>query len=150
MFDFLCIIGWPVQLIRRDFLRLHFRRRHTFASLWGACLRFASLWRANSCGESSAFIFQRFAEVWILSSWSVHLLKSLLNLRKAYIDLCLLNSPKRSSFRSLLLNFTLDWAFIFFSMVHHCLWKMSATPGACIKPGLVRRPLCHKVIYRAV
>ena len=31
-----------------------------------------------------------------------------------------------------------------FSMVRHCLWKMSA-PGACIKPGLVRRPLCHKV-----
>ena len=26
----------------------------------------------------------------------------------------------------------------------HCLWKMSATPGACIKPGLARRPLCHK------
>ena len=25
-------------------------------------------------------------------------------------------------------------------MVRHCLWKMSATPGACIKPGLVRRP----------
>ena len=24
-------------------------------------------------------------------------------------------------------------------------WKISATPGACIKPGLVRRPLCHKV-----
>ena len=30
-------------------------------------------------------------------------------------------------------------------MVRHCLWKMSATPGACIKPGLVRRPSCHKV-----
>ena len=30
-------------------------------------------------------------------------------------------------------------------MVRHCLWKMSATPGACIKPSLVRRPLCHKV-----
>ena len=30
-------------------------------------------------------------------------------------------------------------------MVRHCLWKMSATPGACIKPGLVRWPLCHKV-----
>ena len=30
-------------------------------------------------------------------------------------------------------------------MVRHCLWKMSATTGACIKPGLVRRPLCHKV-----
>ena len=30
-------------------------------------------------------------------------------------------------------------------MIRHCLWKMSPTPGACIKPGLVRRPLCHKV-----
>ena len=30
-------------------------------------------------------------------------------------------------------------------MVRNCLWKMSATPGACIKPGLVRWPLCHKV-----
>ena len=29
-------------------------------------------------------------------------------------------------------------------MVRHRLWKMSA-PGACTKPGLVRRPLCHKV-----
>ena len=29
-------------------------------------------------------------------------------------------------------------------MVRHCLWKMSATPGACIKPGLIQRPLCHK------
>ena len=62
-----------------------------------------------------------------------------------YIDLCLLNRPKRSSFRSLLLNFTLNKAFIFFSMVRLCLWKMSAIPGACIKPGLVQRPLCHKV-----
>ena len=49
----LCIIGCPVQLIREVFLRLHFRgRRHTFASLWGACLRFASFWRPNSCGDS--------------------------------------------------------------------------------------------------
>ena len=33
---------------------LHFRRRRrqTFASLWGACLCFASLWRANWCGNS--------------------------------------------------------------------------------------------------
>ena len=81
----------------------------------------------------------------ILSSYSVHLLKSLLNLRKAYIDLCLLNLPKRSSFRSLLLNLTVDQAFIFFSMVRHSLWKMCVIPGACIKPGLVRLPLCHKV-----
>ena len=27
--------------------------RHTFASLWGDCLRIASHWRANSCGDSS-------------------------------------------------------------------------------------------------
>ena len=31
-------------------------------------------------------------------------------------------------------------------MVRHCLWKMCANiPGACIKPGLVRLSLCHKV-----
>ena len=30
-------------------------------------------------------------------------------------------------------------------MVLHCLWEMSATPVACIKPALVRWPLCHKV-----
>ena len=30
-------------------------------------------------------------------------------------------------------------------MVRHCLWKMCAIPGASIKPGLVRLPLCHKV-----
>ena len=51
----LCIIGCPVQLIREVFSRLHLRRRrrrHTFASLWGACLRFASLWRANALGDS--------------------------------------------------------------------------------------------------
>ena len=30
-------------------------------------------------------------------------------------------------------------------MVRHCLRKMCAIPGACIKPGLVRLPLCHKV-----
>ena len=35
--------------------------------------------------------------------------------------------------------------FIFFSVLRHCLWKMSSTPGACIKPGLGRRPLCRKV-----
>ena len=49
----LCIIGCSVQLIREVFSRLHLRRRrHTFASLWGPCLRFASLWRANSLSDS--------------------------------------------------------------------------------------------------
>ena len=31
------------------------------------------------------------------------------------------------------------------AMARHSLWKMSVTPGACIKPGLVRRPLYHEV-----
>ena len=30
-------------------------------------------------------------------------------------------------------------------MIRQFLWKMSVTPGACMKPGLVRRPLCFKV-----
>ena len=38
---------------KRSFLRLHLCW-HTFASLWGACLRFASLWRTNSLGDSCA------------------------------------------------------------------------------------------------
>ena len=50
----LICVGCPVQLIREFFLRFHFRRRrrHTFTSLWGACLRSALLWHANSCGNS--------------------------------------------------------------------------------------------------
>ena len=40
-----------MQSIREVFSRLHLCR-HTFASLWGACLRFASLWPANSRGDS--------------------------------------------------------------------------------------------------
>ena len=52
MLGVLCIVGCPVQLIREVFSRLHFRRRHTFASLWGAWLRFASLWRTNARGDS--------------------------------------------------------------------------------------------------
>ena len=42
----------PCAINKKDFLRSHFRRRHTFASVWGACLRFASLWCANSRGDS--------------------------------------------------------------------------------------------------
>ena len=44
-------------------------------------------------------------------------------------------------------NFAVKFYFglIFFSMVRHCLLKMCAISGACIKPGLVRLLLCHKV-----
>ena len=81
----LCIIGRPVQLISEIFWDCTLWRlplcRHTFASLSGACLRFASLWRTNLHGDScvlgvhlsnvcwgllfclrKAFIFEKFAE----------------------------------------------------------------------------------------
>ena len=47
----LCIIGCPVHLIREVYSRLHLCR-HTFFSLWGDCLCFASLWRVNSRADS--------------------------------------------------------------------------------------------------
>ena len=51
------------------------RRRHTFASLWGACLRFAfaSLWPTNSRGDSC--VLERLLRSFILFSQSVHLLR---------------------------------------------------------------------------
>ena len=43
---------WVSRAInKRGFSRLHLCR-HTFASLWGDCLRFVSLWRVNSRGDS--------------------------------------------------------------------------------------------------
>ena len=39
-----------IREVFRDCIRR--RRRHTFASLWGACLRCASLWRTNSRRDS--------------------------------------------------------------------------------------------------
>ena len=66
----------------RGVLRLHLCR-HTFASLWGACLRFALLWRTSRV--SSVFIFYMFAEVCYSVFVKHSSYKSLLNLRKAYI-----------------------------------------------------------------
>ena len=72
---------------KQGFLRLHLCR-HTFASLWGACLRFASLWRTNSHGDSCVLgvhgkrLLSRSAIPVFLKRLSF---KSLLNLRKAYI-----------------------------------------------------------------
>ena len=78
------LIGCPVQLISEVFLRLHCVDtawcRHTFASLWGACYRFASLWRANSRGDS-------FVLCWglLFCLRKVFTFYSVLNLRKVYI-----------------------------------------------------------------
>ena len=54
-------------------------------------------------------------------------------------------SSKAFIFQKFAIKFYFGLSLHIFSMIRHCLWKMSATPGACIKPSLVRRPLCHKV-----
>ena len=71
----------------RGFLRLHLCR-NTFASLWGACLHFALLWRTNSHGDSCVLGVHLSNVCWAgLHSVFVKRLsfKSLLKLRKAYI-----------------------------------------------------------------
>ena len=79
-------LGCSVLLIGEN---LRFRLcRHTFASLWGSCLRFASLWRTNSHGDSCVLGVHLSNVCWAgLHSVFVKRLsfKSLLNLRKAYI-----------------------------------------------------------------
>ena len=64
---------------------------------------------------------------------------------RSTIDLRLMNLPKRS-LSKVCWKFT-PWVKFYFGLsLHIFLWKMRATPGACIKPGcLTRRPLCHKV-----
>ena len=116
MLGVLCIIRCPVQLIRKVFSRLHLlrrrRRRHTFTSLWGAYLRFASLWHANSLGDSCVFGVHLSNVCWICSSFKV----CWIFVKRAYlrvcwrstIDLCLMNLPKRSSFEIELKVYTLS------------------------------------------
>ena len=56
-----------------------------------------------------------------------------------------MNLPKRSSFKSVLKVYTMSKIYFGLSL-YVFLWKMRATPAACIKPRcLARRPLCHKV-----
>ena len=72
----LCIVGRPVQLISEVFSVC--MCRHTFASLWGACLCFASLWRTNSHGDSCVLSVHLSNVCWGLLfclRQSVHLLK---------------------------------------------------------------------------
>ena len=79
-------LGCSVLLISEN---LRFRLcPHTFASLWGSCLRFASLWRTNSHGDSCV-LGVHLSNVCLAGLHSVFVerlsFKSLLNLRKAYI-----------------------------------------------------------------
>ena len=75
----------------RDCIRRR-RRRHKFSALWGACVRFASLWRANSRGVSSVLGVHLSNVCWRL----------LFCLRKSFIFLSVLNLCKAYIFKSLL------------------------------------------------
>ena len=54
---------------------------------------------------------------------------------------------RTSAWEAILFQKFAPWVLFYFGLnLHIFLWKMSATPGACIKPGcLARRPLCHRV-----
>ena len=53
---------------------------------------------------------------------------------RSTIDLCLLNLPKCST---AWVKFYFGLSLHIFQLVRHCLWKMCATPGACVnKTGL--------------
>ena len=104
---------------------------------------------------SSSFIFQTFAEVCYSVFVNRSSFKSVLSLRKAYI-FSLLKVYYRSVFNESSKAFIFQkcehwkftpWVTFYFGLsLHIFLWKMSATPGACIKPDcLARRPLCHEV-----
>ena len=157
---FWALLGSPVQLIKEVFRDcICRRRRHTVASLWGACLRFASLWRTNSRGDScvlklllrslfclfvklshlisgyvsSAFIFQTFDEVCYSVFVNRSSFKSVLNLRKAYIFKSFLKVYYRSVFAE---SFK---TFIFQKFRRPLCHKVNLP--SCV----ARRPLCHKV-----
>ena len=85
-----------VLCIFRDCIRRRRRRRHTFGSLWGPCLRFASLWRANSFGDSCVLGVHISNVCWGLLFCSSF--KSVLDFRKAYIFKSLLKVYYRSLF----------------------------------------------------
>ena len=92
---------------------------------------------------SSAFIFQTFAEVCYLSSWSIHISRVCW---RSTINLCLLNLPKRST----------PWVKFYLGLSLHIFQHGSSLSlenvcdswcmHAWMKPScLARRPLCHKV-----
>ena len=102
-------------------MRLHLCR-HTFASLWGDCLRFASLWRANSRGDSSVL--------------GVHFSNVFWGLLFVFVT------------RTYLKNFLKVYnRCVFIESLKIVFWKcVRLLVHAWMKPGcLARRPLCHKV-----
>ena len=117
-------MGCPVQLIREDFRDcIRRRRRHTFASLWGACL--------FVCPRRS--YFKTFSEDCYSLFVNRLYFKSVLNLRKAYIFKSLLKVYYQSVF-----------AEPFKTSMFQKFWR-----PLCHKVNLescaARRRLCHKV-----
>ena len=146
MLSGLCNIGCPVQLIREVFSRLH-----SLLSLTHICLalrRFPmfclTLMRQLRwwfmCPQRSSF--KRLLRSAILSLYIFHLLKVCwLFVKHTYlrvcwrstIDLCLMNLPKHSSFKSVLKVFTLSKILLwikpsYFSLENACYsWCMHQT-----------------------
>ena len=123
-----------------------------FASLWGACLRFAS--RGDLCilgvhlsNVCWGLLFFRTERSSLKACWIFVKRTCVRFCWRSTIDLCLMNPQKPSSFESLLKVYTLNKILLWINpVVHIFLCKMGATPGACIKPRcLARRPFCHKV-----
>ena len=127
------IVGCPVQLCR-----------HTFASLWGDCLRFASLWRANSRGDSCVLGVHLSNVCWGLLFVFVKrtYFKSLL---KVYYRSVFVESSKAFNTLSKILlwikpSYFSAW---FVTVFWKCVGLLVHAP---IKPGcFARRPLCHKI-----
>ena len=96
--------------------------RHTFASLWGDCLRFASLWRANSRGDSRVL--------------GVHFSNVFWGLLFVFVTRAYFKSFLKVYYRS-----------VFIESSKVVFWKcVRLLTHASMKPGcLARRPLCHKV-----
>ena len=90
-------------------------------------------------------VFYRSARSTIFQSESVHPSKDCIDLLSSKAKAFILQKIAEGLLQSV--SKTRSVKFYFgLSMVRHCLWKMCATPGACIKPGcLARRPLSHKV-----
>ena len=90
-------------------------------------------------------VFYRSARSTIFHSESVHPSKDCIDLLSSKAKAFILQKIAEGLLQSVSKTRSVKFSFGL-SMVRHCLWKMCATPGACIKPGcLARRPLSHKV-----
>ena len=113
MLGVLCIIGYPVQLIREVFFR--------------DCICVDT---HLPCYETIAYVLPHFDA---LTHMVIHVSSTLfVLLKRTYWSVfvrCLLNLIRRLT---PWVKFYFGLSLHIFSMVRHCLWKTCATPGACI------------------